>query len=445
MKTALKVFGALAAAGQLAALFPFAVMSVAVSGEVPAVWHFAVIFAVWIAFREIGWGMGILAEKIKSRRVSAKLHPMINFLARLCCVIPIAVFITVCVMFKLQPILYFYTLPPSIAIYFAGYFSVGRSYSEVFTKGWFTVYPISALLASLTLSAGETSEAAPWAGSALCAGFAAEILLFVVMTNQANIDKCTNRRDAGKAVLPRGLRRYNAVIVAGIFTASLGLFVFAKPLGKLLVTAVASIVSAVVFVIDRISRLFVSSNDAAEQVSEGESRLPAFFIRTGISLNDVLMTLSVIVAVVLIIAFRKQIWRAFKLAFAAAFRNRGKGFDTPYADELMSSDVKRLSKRAEKKAERELSRKYARETSPKLRYRLGYALFLARLRHTACPPLPSDTTDIHREKGERVWDTDLSGFSETYDRVRYGDVTPSLEELEAQAEILRQLVVRSKR
>lgn len=445
MKTASKIFTALAVAGQLAALFPFAVMTAAASEEAPSFLFFAVIFAVWTAFRETGWGIGRLAEKIKGGRSSARLHPLINFLARLCCVIPIAAFIAACVILKLRPALYYYALPPSVAMYFGGYSGVGKSYSDVFTKGWFAVYPISALLTSVMLNTGEMSEAALWAGRALCTGFAAEILLFVVMANQANIDKCTKQRDAGKAALPRGLRRYNAVIVAGIFTASLGLFLFARPLGKMLLTAIGAVVGAVVFVVDWISGLLSSSNQSEQHVSEGEISQPNMTAQYGFDLNDLITILIVIAAVILVIIFRKQIWNAFKRAFAAVFRNRGKDFDTPYADEIMSSDAKRHSPRAEKKAERELARQYARETSPKRRYRLGYALFLARLRRTDCPPAPSDTTDIHREKGERVWGADLSGLSEIYSRVRYGDITPNPEELTAEAEILQQLKVRVKR
>lgn len=445
MKSASKHFMVLACAGQLAALFPFAVMGVAVSGENAAVWHFVVIFVLWTAIREIGWGIGTLAEKIKCRRISAKLHPLINFLAQFCCVFPVAALITAGVLLKLQIGVFFYTLPPSVAIFFGGYFGVGRSYFDVFTTGWFAAYPISAILASLMIKISKLTEAAPWVGRALCAGFAVEILLFVVKANQANIDKCTRQRDAGKAALPRGLRRYNAVIVAGIFAVSLGLFVFAEPIGKMFVTAFTAVVSAVIFVMDWISNLFGSPDGSVTQVVDDANGQPGIPLRSGADLDDLLLLLYVIAAVVLIIAFRKRIWRAFKRVFAAVFRNRDTGFDTPYADEIMSSDAKSLSPRAVKKAERDLSRQYARETSPKLKYRLGYALFLARLRHTEHPPEPSDTTNVHSEKGERAWGVELSELSGTYDGVRYGDITPTSEELAAEAELLKLLEARGKR
>ncbi|MDE6733707.1 MAG: DUF4129 domain-containing protein, partial [Oscillospiraceae bacterium] len=409
--------------------------SLAVGGEEPDFLRFAVIFAIWGLFRFFGYTSGSLAEKIKDKK-TPKLHPLINFLARFACLIPLAAFIAACAIFSLPSAFYFYTLPPSAAIYFAGYSSVGRSYSDVFTKGWFAVYPISALLLSIMLSAGKIT--APWAGNMLSAGLAVEILIFVVIANQANIDKCTKQRDAGKAALPRGLRRYNATLVIAVFALSLGLFIFAEPLGQIIVTAIVAIIGAVMLFVEFLGKIFTSSNESAEQTHGGESHLTTIPTRFGISSDDFFIALVVIVAVIMIIAFRKQIWSAFKRAFAAAFKNRDKRFDTPYVDEI-STSRQNVKKRAAKKAERELAKKYARETSPALRYRLGYALFLARLRRTENPPAPSDTTEIHREKGERSFKADLSELSKTYDKVRYGDAVPTADELEAQAEIIRSL------
>lgn len=435
MKTASKILLILAAAGQLAALLPFAVMSLAAGGEAPEIPRFAVIFAIWGSFRFVGFLVGSLAERIKDKK-APKLHPLINFTARFACLIPLAAFIAACVVFSLPSAFYFYTLPPSAAVYFAGYFAVGRSYSDVFTKGWFAVYPISAVLLSIMLAAGEIS--APWAGSVLSAGLAVEILLFVFIANQSNIDKCTKQRDAGKIALPRGLRCYNAVLVIAVFALSLGLFIFAEPLGQLLVTAIVAVIGAVMFVVDFFAKLVTSSNESSDNISDGASHLTTIPTRLGVSSNDFFIALVVVVAVILIIAFRKQIWSAFRRALAAAFKNRDKRFDTPYVDEISTSRPN-VKKREVKKAERELAKKYARETSPALRYRLGYALFLARLRHTQNPPVPSDTTEIHREKGERAFNVELSELAKTYDKVRYGDAVPTVGELAREEELIRSL------
>ena len=439
-----KIFGVLACVGQLAALFPFAVIGLGADGTTPAVWQFIAVFAVWTAFREIGWGIGSLAERFKDRTRSIKLHPLINLIARLCCLLPAAIFIVICVLLRLSGAMYLYILPPAVAICYGGCASVGKSYSDVFTKGWFAVYPISAILASIMLAAAKITDNAPWAGRALCVGFAAEILLFVISANQANIDKCTKQRDKGKAVLPRGLRRYNAVIVAAVFAVSLGLFLFAEPIGTFLFKIIAAVAGAVMYVLNWITSLFDQKNDRELTSSDSDDHRQIITSEHGGSAVDLLMTITAIAITVLVIVYRKPLWNAIKRLFASVFKNREAEFDTPFADEITSSDRKLLSRRAERKAERELAKRYARETSPERKYRLGYALFLARLRHTAYPPAPSDTTDAHRKKGETAWQCDLSGFSGTYGRVRYGDVIPTSEELADQDEILQKITKKSR-
>ena len=113
------------------------------------------------------------------------------------------------------------------------------------------------------------------------------------------------------------------------------------------------------------------------------------------------------VLIILVIAFRKPIWNAIKNLFAPLFKNRKKAADVPFYDEITESSAKTLTPKAQKRAERELSKQYERENSPERKYRLGYALFLAKLRRTKCPPEPSDTTDIHREKGASAFNENL--------------------------------------
>ena len=70
-----------------------------------------------------------------------------------------------------------------------------------------------------------------------------------------------------------------------------------------------------------------------------------------------------------------------------------------------------------------------------MKYRLGYELFLTRLKQSAFPQLPTDTTTIHRSKGNkafsaRISDAALNEVVAEYDRVRYGKEIPGSEALE---------------
>lgn len=433
-----RLFGVLACAGQLAALFPFAVMfeSLSVGGFV--VWHFFAVYAVWTAFREFGHLAAALTERAKWGRLPKKLHPLMNFLSKTAFLIPAAAFIAVGVRLGFGTDVFFYLLPPGIAVCIAGNVCMGREYSEVFTKAWFGVYMVSAVLTMIMLSTDKKLDVSPAAGQILCAGLAVVILLLVVLTNQANIDNCTKQRDSGKAALPRGLRTYNTLIVFGIFTVALGLFVFAKPLGSLVLRIVSAVVGAVLFIMEKFAALF-EFDDVEFAPSEGFDEYVTADTEFASGWNDILMTLGIIAGIVCIIVFRRQIVRAIKAFFAPLFRNRAKHADTPFADEITSSDAKQLSARALRKAERELARRYSRETDPERKFRLGYAMFLAQLSRTKHAPEPSDTTDAHRAKGERAFGESLSEFTETYNKVRYADIPPTTEELNAQSELLARL------
>ena len=433
-------FKALACLGQFAALFPFAVFFEAVVLKVLVVWHFFAIYIMFILFRFFGLLIGKLIDSLQHRRIPKKIIPLTNFLSRIGFAVPTAAFIALGVLLKPDPSVYFFILPACVIIYFGGNFSVGRSYSDIFSRSWFLLDLLSSIVVAAALSFSEESGVSSAARYMMCVGFAAVTLLSAVLANQTNIDTRTSQRDAGKAVLPEGLRRYNALLVMGIVTLTLGLFVFAKPLAALLRVVVEGIILAALYAAEKISGLF-SAGDMITDPSGGTADPEQILVEPENSgdIGNIIFAVILIALIVLMILFRRQVFNAIKNLFEPLFRSRGKTFDKPFADEITSGHAKQDSLRARKKAERALEKQYARETSPERKYRLGYALFLARLRRTEQPPALSDTTDIHREKGEKVFGEDLRGFSETYNKVRYADIPPTVEELAAEDELLRRI------
>lgn len=428
---------ALAVMGQLASLFPFAVVFEAMALKKLVVWHFFAIYAVWILFRASGWFIGRLVISLQNRRLPKKLIPLTNLLSKIGVAVPIAAFIALGVWLKIAPSAYFFIMTAGIIIYFGGNSSVGRSYSDIFSRSWFALDLTSSVLVTLAIALSGEEDIPGSAGYVLCVGFAVVALLAAVLANQTNIDTQTNQRDAGKAVLPEGLRRYNATLVIGIVAVTMGLFVFAKPLASLLKTVIAAIIGAVLFLYGKLAELMMRSDDTDLSVGVEDQLL--WETSGDINIGNIIFAVAFIAVIVLMIIFRRQIISVIKNFFAPLFKGRDKTFDKPFADEITSSDAKLTSPRAQRKAERDLERRYAREVSPERKYRLGYALFLARLRRTEQPPVPSDTTDAHREKGERAFGEDLKDFSAAYNRVRYGDCPPTAEELAAADELLRRI------
>lgn len=432
------IFKALAVLGQLAALFPFAVFFEAMALEKLVVWHFFAIYAVWIVFRESGYLIEKLLCSLRYRRIHKRLVPITYFLSRIGFAVPTAAFIALSVWLKSEASAYFYILPACIIIYFGGNLSVGRSYSDIFSRSWFALNVVASVLSVIALSISEETDVSETARYILCVGFAVVTLLSAVLANQTNIDTVTNQRDAGKAALPEGLRRYNTLLVMGIVTLTLGMFVFAKPLASLLRTVIGAVVGAVLFLYAKLYSLFLGTDEEAP-INGSEANPPLIEPQSGGQIGNIVFAVILIAIAVLMIVFRKAIFNAIKSFIEPLFRIRAKPLDRPFADEITSSDAKLTSPRAQKKAERELLRRYKRETSPERKFRLGYALFLARLRRTSQPPVPSDTTDAHREKGEKAFGEDLRVFSEAYNKVRYADLPPTAEELSAADELLRRI------
>lgn len=432
---------ALAYIGQFAALFPFipALEVLSVGAFIP--WHFAAVYGVWLAFWAFGLLVARLIRRVKSRKnFPKKLFPIMNLLLKLGFLLPTALFITACVLLKPNPGVYFFVLSGGIVIYFGGCFSVGKTYSDIFSRTWFALYIIVSILLTIMFSLSVKGEPAAMGGRMLCAGFAFIILISALLTNQTNIDTCTNQRDRGRAVLPWGLRRYNALLGTGIFAVALGLFAFAEPIANFLRMFVAVVVKAFLYIAKTIDGWFHFSNEPIEIEPVDESGFNGGSINTNDgSSGDVIAVLMIAGLIVLIVVFRKQIVRAIKNFFAPLFKDRRKKSDVPFADEITSSAAKPPTERMKKKTERDLERRYIRETSPERKYRLGYELFLLRLAKTSKPPKPSDTTDVHREKGESAFGGDLSGISDTYNRVRYANVQPTAAELEEQSELLRRI------
>lgn len=430
---------ALACLGQLAALFPFAVIFEALVLKRFVVWHFFAAYAVWIFFRSSGWLIGRLIISLQKGRFPKNLIPVMNFLSKMGFVIPSAAFIAAGVLMKLDITICLCVLFAGIIIYFGGNLTVGRSYSDIFSRTWFVLYLLPAIFFMAVIALSEKNEIMSLARYLLCVGFAVVILISAVLANQTNIDVRTSQRDAGKAVLPKGLRRYNALLVIGLFTLTLGLFVFAKPIASVIKSVIGAIVSAFIYFFEMISSL---STEVDETIPPGENVSVDTIVREpeGSGLfGNIMSAVMFIAVIVLIVKYRKKIIGFIKDLFEPLFRSRDKTFDTPFADEITSSNAKLFTPKAQKRAERDLARQYARETSPERKYRLGYALFLARLRLTKQPPVPSDTTDVHREKGEQAFAEDLRDFSETYNKVRYADLPPTAEELAAENELLRKI------
>ncbi len=425
--------------GQFLALFPLAVLFCCVGLNMYAPWVYIVIYAVWAVFYAAGYLCGKFAAEFEpGSRHSRKIKPLILFISRIAVLVPAGIFIAVVIAADITSTALFYVLPGGVIAFYGAHGSFGKSYSDVFSRGWVGLCFALGLVATVLMWSSHEEELSAQGIFRICVGFGALLLLAALHANQTNIDVCTRQRSEGKSVLPSGLRRYNALLVTGICTVAIGLFLFAKPLAGLMRSLISLLLSGVIFVFESLSSC-VGKIPEDLPVGDPNAVVDAEPPKPTNPLAEIVFVLLIIGMLVLLFKLRKQIWSSIKSLFAPLFRQSIASSDIPFCDEILTSDAKSLTPRARRRAERELAHRYRHENDPALKYRFGYALFLMRLGKTNQPPMPVDTTSIHREKGESAFERDLGELSGVYNRVRYGETAPTAEELSRQEQLLTEI------
>lgn len=426
-----RALSAAAVFAQLLSLFPFLCVTEGANGEF-VWWHYPLYFAVLAAFYALGRLLSAWAE---GSGFSSKQRGWALFASRAAVALPAAVFVIVCAALRLSSGLYLYVLPACLIAYFGGHHTVGMVYSDVFSRGWFLLYFVTSVICSGMLWFSRDEEISGSGGFQLCLVFGVLIVLAAVLTNQTNIDVRTAQRSSGRSVLPRGLRGYNAALIAAVCAVTVGLFLFAKPLAVLLGNGIRALLALILSLFRGGEQLDVEDGMEFEQDTEAMD-----FTDADNAVYQLLNVLAWVVMISLAIKFRRQIWEAVKGLFAPLFKENARSEELPFVDEVSDSDAKSESERARRKSEQQLLRRYKRESDPTAKYRMGYELFLRRLSRSPLPQVPSDTTTIHRQKGtEALRREEISGMVSVYNEVRYGERVPTAEELAAQEQILREL------
>lgn len=416
-----KALRTIANIGVLMSVFPFVVLGEGIGYDRYILWHYLVIYAVITAFFLLGRLCGAWAA---SPRHSRAFKPKAFFLSRAAITVPVLIFFIVCAAFELSTGLYLYVLPAAVILFFGGHSTTGKEYTDIFTRGWFALYFVSAVIANIILWFTREDILIRNGGYQLCLGFGAVIILAAVLTNQTNIDTCTHQRDADKAVLPQGLRKYNAWLVAAIVAVTVGLFLFTAPVAKLLFEGLKQIVRGLLWLLT-LSRIFEA--DDIITATDGEGQLSVDVADN--SFADATTILLAIGAAILIFIFRKQILEILGGLFAPLFKVQEISTEPAYSDEISEVPDASRSYLSRRKREQQLYRSFRKEPDRIKKYRYGYKLMMLRLNETSFATVPTDNTDIHRIKGENgLRNESVQRIVDIYNDVRYKGRVPTAEE-----------------
>lgn len=418
---------------QYLTVFPFIVVADGIGFGEYVWWHYPAFYAAVGFF----WAFGkICTSWTQSSAFKKTFKPSAVFLARIAVIVPVIGFIVIMIVNRLSTGLLLYVLPACIIMYYGGCRSCGRSYSDIFTTVWFGCYVVEAVISSLLLMASYDDYIRRTGNLQLCVMFGIIITLSAVLANQTNIDVRTQQRAGGKSVLPKGLRSYNASIIAGVGAVTVALCLLSGP-----------IASAIVSFIKQIIKMFLNWLRSQEDIevipdstltNENDGEMIAWSHGNEAPV-EILYAAVFILLFILAIKFRRKILEFIKEIIKPLFKQDV--IETlPFSDEVFEAERSDISESAKRKTEQQLIRQYRREKDPSKRYRLGYLIILLKLERTPFAQLPSDTTDIHAVKETMAFrNENIKQMVSVYEKIRYGGETPTEEECMLQQKIISSL------
>lgn len=297
--------------------------------------------------------------------------------------------------------------------YFLGERASRKHYADFFPIFTFGIYIVVTLLSYFVFSVSAPEELRPPVQNAVILSFMAELCLAALLINQSGIYDKANRRRETKAMLPRGLSGYNAALVLLITGAGLSLYLFADKIVWLLRETVRLVIRFILY-------LMQMSGETMDSFSLEESELNPMLPQ---SESESMEFWNVLLAIVLVILFRKQIWRWLKNLFRGIYgfltREAKQSEETPDFVDFLEEAPSPKRKRAQRLTDAQLYRKYRAEADPLQKYRHGYLLLLRRMNGANARIVPSDTTAEQKEKGRQIYGEGLEAAVEGYNTVRY--------------------------
>lgn len=300
--------------------------------------------------------------------------------------------------------------------YFLGERASRRHYADFFPIFAFGICIFVTVVFYFAFSLSAPEELCPPVQNAVVVSFMIELCLAALLVNQSGIYDKANRRRETKTMLPRGLSGYNAALVLIVTGAGLFLYLFADKIVWFLREIVRLIVTFLLYLMQMSGETMQTVPGEPGDLSELLPRDEPYGIWD---------LLAPLLALALILIFRKQIWRwlkgVFRRILAFFTREPENSAETPDFIDLFEEAPSPKRRKAPPLTDPQLLRKYRAQTDPLRKYRLGYRLLLRRMNRANAGILPADTAAAHFEKGRRVYGEALSAVVGGYNAVRYHD------------------------
>ncbi|MCH5325071.1 MAG: hypothetical protein J1E39_07620 [Eubacterium sp.] len=321
-------------------------------------------------------------------------------------------------------------LPSVLMWYLAGRKLTEKSFTDTFTFQWLAVYAVESFLCYIFASMQQAmmdynqtfSDALSACRSLIAFMLIIMAMITVLLINQSNIETQINRRKNINLIVPRGLRSHNARMIIIVCSVILLLMLCKDIIVDFLnwiATTTLKIIDALLMNIE-----MYSAPIPDDETPDGLGEL----LSVGGSGFDVTLYLALIVAVVLIIVFRKKIAEFFRYMAGRLFKRLSAQDEKTYEDEGYTDYYETISirkERIEQTTPTELLKSYKKEQNPTEKYRIGYRLFLMWMAKRSKKLSPAYTVEQQTDEASRLYmgKCDIEKISETYSDIRYNDKT----------------------
>ena len=254
-------------------------------------------------------------------------------------------------------------------------------------------------------------------------------LLTVLLINQSNIRSEIDRRRNTNLIVPKGLRLYNAKLIAIVGAVILA----ALMLKDYVAAGLTWLVKMTVKIIDTL--LFNIRFLQTEQLTPEDTKLPDSDILSAEGESrDFLLYILVVVIVVLVIVFRKKILSLMRKIAGRIFGKYSVD-DTvqevydDYTDSYEELDIRQ--ERIVNETDKDCLKRYRKAKDNNEKFRLGYRLYAMWLSKRSTEDISTKTVEQHRIISEKLYHgtNNIGAFSDSYSKIRYDDESATADDI----------------
>lgn len=322
-------------------------------------------------------------------------------------------------------------LMPSVIVWYLLGMSLKKNrFDDIFTPVWLGIYLVETFICYIfccVMSADmEYLGASEHRISVL---LVVMVLLTVLLINQSNIRSEIDRRRNTNLIVPKGLRLYNAKLIAIVGAVILA----ALMLKDYVAAGLTWLAKMTVKIIDTL--LFNIRFLQTEQMTPEDTQLPDSDILSAEGgSRDFLLYILVVVIVVLVIVFRKKILSLMRKIAGRIF-GKYSVEDTvqevydDYTDSYEELDIRQ--ERIVNETDKDCLKRYRKAKDNNEKFRLGYRLYAMWLSKRSTEDISTKTVEQHRVISEKLYHgtNNIGAFSDSYSKIRYDDEPATAEDI----------------